>query len=236
MIFSEGRLLKRGGTRSLIDGSVFEVFYKALEDFRRFGRPFKLLALIGSLLDNDDLGYEALAKAIIKSCSVTCFMEWFKILTLLKDYVDVTKLVEYLLKQVDGVLNSQVYEDLLKTLSCEDLVKLADLSSNKRREFIKAYVKVGLTTASCGDLMKTKALGMLSEALLNDVLKASDLNEVLRNVSIKLVLKRRFGEVSGVDVYVNSEKVNLTENISIVGMLKAYVLQEINSNPNSLAS
>jgi len=77
---------------------------------------------------------------------------------------------------------------------------------------------------------------LLSEALLNDVLKASDLREALRNVNIKIVLKRRFGEVSGVDIYINNEKINVTEDVNVIGMLKAYMLQEINSSVSSLAS
>jgi len=238
VIFSDGKLLKRGGeVRTLIDSSnVFDMFYKALEDFRRFRKPFKLLVLIGSLLDNGDLGYEVLANAVIRSCEVECFKEWIEVLTLLKDYVDIVKLTEYLLKQDRGVLSSQVYEELLKTLSCEDLVTLANTPLDKGREFIKAYVKVGLTVASCSDIVKTKALGLLSEALLNDVLKASDLKEALRNVNIKIVLKRRFGEVSGIDIYINNEKINVTEDVNVIGMLKAYMLQEINSSVSSLAS
>lgn len=199
-----------------------ELVRLGLRELYALGKPNKLLIALSLILENTVSGHQRLARVLKEVCKTECYdASWIKYLNTLKPGYSSLTLIKNLMDSPLDLVSEGLLAELINNLECDELSSLRNEGYLEAQpSLIKHYINTILNIRKCSSLI-TDALRLLGDSILYDLIKYEDVREILKESKLRLIIKRKNGVYSGVDIYYNDVKVNATD-LNILGFLKLY--------------
>lgn len=206
----------------LDEKELTELMKQGINELRDSGKTTKLFFVISLILEDDVSGHQKLVRILREVCKTECYnVNWIKHLNYFKPSFTPMTLIRDLTSSPLDTVSENLLIELVKNLECEELKTLRNEGYLETwPSLIKHYINTVLNIRKCESLYP-ETLALLNDAILYDLVKHEDVVEILKNHNLRLVIKRKEGIFSGIEIYYNDTKIDIP-NFNILGFLKLY--------------
>lgn len=207
---------------TLDEKELTELMKQGISELRDSGKATKLFFVISLILEDNVAGHQKLARILKEVCKTECYnVNWVKYLNYFKPIFAPITLIRNLTNSSLDAISENLLIELVKNLECDELRTLRSEGYLEMwPPLIKHYINTVLNIRRCESLYP-ETLALLNDAILYDLIKHEDVMEILKNHNLRLVIKRKGGIYSGIEIYYNNTKVEVS-NLNILGFLKFY--------------
>jgi len=207
---------------SLDEKELTELMRQGINELRSSGKTTKFFLTVSLILEDDVEGHRRLAQVLREVCKTECYsVSWVKYLNYFKPSFTPVKFIKNLTSSSLDETSENLLTELIKNLECDELQTLRSEGYLEMwPKLIKHYINTVLNKQKCESLYP-ETLALLNDAILYDLIKLEDVMEILENQDLKLVIKRRGSTYSGIEVYYNDVKIDVSD-FNILGFLKFY--------------
>ncbi len=205
---SDSKCLKNIDDPSLIVKCVIELrdlkllskmLSKAVATYVRTGRMGPFLTLLGSLMTYSESGALSIAINLLINESSELPPEIFHIIT---ESLGPVSIIKHALES--GIrLPKQVISSIISGMGCYELSSLSLLFRERSpdKAILLEFIRKALKSPWCPGTVED-AIKMLTQGIKYGVISTSESMEVLRDARVKVVIKRRGGELVGAKILI----------------------------------
>ncbi|MEO3993349.1 MAG: hypothetical protein QN229_03445 [Desulfurococcaceae archaeon TW002] len=211
-----------GSIHRLNEKELVELMKQGISELRDAGKATKLFFVISLVLEDNVSGHQKLAQILREVCKTECHnVNWVKYLSYFKPSFMPITLIRNLTNSSSNTIPENLLIELVKNFECEELKTLRNEGYLETQpSLIKHYINTVLNIRKCESLYP-ETLALLNDAILYDLVKHEEVIEILKNHNLRLVIKRKEGIYSGIEIYYNDTKIDIP-NFNILGFLKFY--------------
>jgi len=195
---------------------------QGISELRDSRKTTKFFFVISLILEDNVSGHSKLARILKEVCKTECYnVDWVKYLNYFKPTFTPITLIRNLINTSLDAVSENLLIELVKSLECDELQTLKNENYlSMWPSLIKHYIKAVLDVRRCESLFP-ETLALLNDAILHDLIKYEDVLEILRNHNLRLVIKRKGNIYSGIEIYYDNIKIDVS-GFNVLGFLKFY--------------
>ncbi len=195
---------------------------QGISELRDSRKATKFFFVISLILEDNVSGHSKLARILKEVCKTECYnVDWVKYLNYFKPTFTPITLIRNLINTSLDAVSENLLIELVKNLECDELQSLkTENYLSMWPSLIKHYIKAVLNERRCESLYP-ETLALLNDAILHDLIRYEDVLEILKNHNLRLVIKRRGNIYSGIEIYYDNIKIDVS-SFNVLGFLKFY--------------
>ncbi|MEM4032610.1 MAG: hypothetical protein QXV53_04865 [Zestosphaera sp.] len=207
---------------TLDEKELIELIKQGINELRNSGKTTKLFFVVSLILEDNVSGHQRLARILREVCKTECYStNWIKYLNYFKPSFAPIALIRNLISSPLDSVSENLLIELVRSLECDELRMLkSEGYLGMWPPLLKHYVNTVLNIRKCESLY-SETLALLNDAILYDLIKHEDVVEILKDHNLRVVIKRKGGIYSGIEIYYNNTKIEAT-NFNVLGFLKFY--------------
>jgi len=195
---------------------------QGISELRNSRKTTKFFFAISLILEDNVSGHSKLARILREVCKTECYnVDWVKYLNYFKPSFAPITLIRNLINTSLDAVSENLLIELVKCLECDELQTLKNENYfSMWPSLIKYYIKAVLDERRCESLYP-ETLALLNDAILHDLIRYEDVIEILKNHSLRLVIKRKGNIYGGIEIYYDNVKIE-SSSFNVLGFLKLY--------------
>lgn len=201
---------------------LIELMKQGINELRDSGKTTKFFFVVSLILEDGVSGHQKLAQILREVCKTECYSaSYIKYLNNFKPSFNPIAIIRNLTESSLDSVSENLLVELVKNLECDELRTLKNEGYlNIWPPLIKHYIDTVLNVRKCDSLYQ-ETLVLLNDAILYDLVKPEEVMEILKNHKLRLLIKRKGGIYSGIEIYYDDVKIDVS-NFNILGFLKLY--------------